>query len=217
MRFGKAVSAVAGFLFPHIPACVCCGTEKGVGEYLCEPCARALERLKAAEIELKGVRAFCAYRYDGAAKRLVSGFKYNNKKWLSRFIGDEMLKALPQKTGFSLVCGVPLHPKKKRSRGYDQAEELAKRISETAGIPYVPALRRIKNTKTQTKLTEEQRRNNISGAFEKAADVSGAALLVDDVLTTGATALECAAELKKAGATSVTVLAFAKSNYGADR
>jgi ComF family protein len=136
-------------------------------------------------------------------------------------MGDEMCKSIfsgdVHPSDFSFVCNVPLHVKKKRSRGYDQSEELAKRISETMGIPYINALRRVRFTKTQTKLTEQQRRENIKGAFEKAKDLSGDVLIVDDVLTTGATAIECSQILKSAGAKSVTVLTFAKSVYGMDR
>lgn len=218
MGFRKFISALSEFLFPYIPVCVCCGAEKGVDGYLCVYCAPVLLRLKAGEIDLGSVRAFSAYRYDGPVKKIVTGFKYSNKKWLSRFMGDAMITALPENNAadFNFVCGVPLHPKKKKRRGFDQGEELGKHISDTSGLPYRPALRRVKNTKTQTKLTEQQRRENIKGAFEAAEEISGRILLVDDVLTTGATALECAAVLKKAGADSVTILTFAKSNYGAD-
>ena len=105
------------------------------------------------------------------------------------------LASLPLK--IDCVCNVPLHEKRKKTRGFDQSEEIAKRISEVTGIPFIPALRRVRNTKTQTKLSEKQRKENMKGAFEKAADVSGNALLVDDVLTTGATAGECATVLKQ--------------------
>jgi competence protein ComFC len=221
MGVKKFLRSLSDFFFPYIPQCVCCGTEKGVEDYLCESCTEKMESLKAGEIKTVGIKAYSAYRYEGYAKKIVRGFKYNNKKWLSRFMGDAMIKAIfggnikPQ--DFSFICNVPLHAKKKKSRGYDQSEELAKRISETTGIPYINALKRIKFTKTQTKLTEQERRENIKGAFEKTAYVRGSALLVDDVLTTGATVMECAEVLKAAGAQSVTVLTFAKSVYGMDR
>lgn len=215
------LKSLSDFFFPYIPQCVCCGTEKGVDEYLCKSCAGKVEELKAGEIKTVSIKAYSAYRYESFAKKIVRGFKYNNKKWLSKFMGDVMSKELSEGNmkpeDFSFVCNVPLHIKKKKSRGFDQSEELAKRISETTGIPYIGALRRIKFTKTQTKLTEQQRKENIKGAFEKTADLSGSALLVDDVLTTGATVNECAQVLKSGGAQSVMVLTFAKSVYGMDR
>ncbi|MGI5848489.1 MAG: ComF family protein [Christensenellales bacterium] len=115
---------------------------------------------------------------------------------------------------FDYICYVPLHKKRRAIRGFDQAEELAKRISELTGIRFISALKRIRNTKTQTKLSDKERRENIHGAFEKAKDVCGNVLLVDDVLTTGATAAECAAVLLKAGAKSVYVATFARVAYG---
>ncbi len=218
MGIRALIRAVADALFPYIPSCVFCGVEKGVEDYLCKACAEKLEGLKAGVISTAGIGAYSLCSYDGVVKKLVTGYKYNGKKWLSRFMGSSMLKAMIKDTNiktsdFSFVCNVPLHPKRRRKRGFDQSEELAKIISEISGIPYIPALRRIRNTKTQTKLTEKQREENIKGAFEKAADVSGRALLIDDVLTTGATARECAAVLREAGAKDVYVLTFAKSVY----
>lgn len=206
------LAKIADAVFPYIPKCVCCGTEKGVGEYLCPRCKQELESFKAGESEIGGIKAFSLYNYDGPIKSLVTGYKYGGRKWLSRFIGGEMgkrLKSLP----FSIdcVCNVPLHEKRKKTRGFDQSEEIAKHVSETSGIPYIPALKRIRNTNTQTKLNERERAENMKGAFEIAERVSGNVLLVDDVLTTGATAGECARVLKSAGAENVYVMTFARA------
>ncbi len=204
--------AAADWLFPYIRKCVCCGVEKGVEDYLCKRCSKELEALKEGEVKAAGLNAYSLYKYDGKVKSLVTGYKYNGRKWLSRFMGDSisgLLTSLPLK--IDCVCNVPLHDKRRKTRGFDQSEEIAKRISETTGIPFIPALRRVRNTKTQTKLSEKQRKENMKGAFEKAAQVSGNALLIDDVLTTGATAGECAAVLKAAGAQEVYVMTFARA------
>jgi predicted amidophosphoribosyltransferase len=111
------------------------------------------------------------------------------------------------------VCHVPLHKKRRAGRGFDQAEVLARRVAHQLNVPHIPALRRIRNTKTQTKLSEPQRRENIRGAFVLAAGVSGNVLLIDDVLTTGATSAECARVLKEAGAENVLIATFARSVY----
>jgi ComF family protein len=206
------ITAAADTVFPYIPKCVCCGVEKGVDDYLCPACAKELEALNAGESNVGGIKAFSLYNYDGLIKSLVTGYKYSGKKWLSRFMGDAMasrLRSLPIST--DCVCNVPLHIKRRKSRGFDQSETIAKRISEVTDIPYIAALRRVRNTKTQTKLNEAQRRENISGAFESAAMVSGNVLLIDDVLTTGATALECARVLKEAGAGNVYIMTFARA------
>jgi ComF family protein len=142
--------------------------------------------------------------------RLVRRYKYNGDKWLSAYMAGAMTAACDM-DGADIICHVPLHEKRRRSRGFDQAEELAKRISEQTGKPFVSALRRIRNTKTQTKLNAVQRQENMRGAFESTCPVNGRVILVDDVLTTGATAAECAAVLMAAGAADVTVLTFARA------
>jgi ComF family protein len=206
------ITRTADAVFPYIQKCVCCGAEKGVSENLCARCASGLEALKAGESRIADFKAFSLYKYDGPVKSLVTGYKYGDKKWLGRFIGEELagcISSLPYK--IDCVCNVPLHEKRKRARGFDQSEEIARRISEAAGLPYIAALRRVRNTKTQTKLNEAQRAENIKGAFESAAAAAGSVLLIDDVLTTGATAGECARVLIEAGAENVYVMTFARA------
>ncbi|MDD5018550.1 MAG: ComF family protein, partial [Eubacteriales bacterium] len=195
-----------------------CGVEKGVDDYVCVKCRAQLEEQKAGKTSAYGYSAYALYRYDGAVKKIVKGYKYGGKKWLSRFMAAGLSRAAACKfDGISCICHVPLHKKRRKIRGFDQAEELARRVARAAGLPYVCALKRVKNTKTQTRLSEKERRENIKGAFEKAADVFGNVLLIDDVLTTGATAAECAGVLKEAGAKNVYVLTFAKSAYEISR
>ncbi len=212
MGVKSIITKIADAVFPYIPKCVCCGTEKGVSEYFCPRCKEELESFKAGESDIEVIKAISLYNYDGPIKSIVTGYKYGGRKWLSRFMGGEMgkqLKSLPYSIG--CVCNVPLHEKRRKVRGFDQAEEIARCVSETAGIPYIPALKRIRNTKTQTKLNECGRAENIKGAFEIAERVSGNVLLIDDVLTTGATAGECARVLKEAGAENVYVMTFARA------
>ncbi len=212
------LAKIADAVFPYIPKCVCCGTEKGVDEYLCPRCKQELESFRAGESHIEGIKAFSLYNYDGPIKSIVTGYKYGGRKWLSRFIGGEMGKQLKSlRCVIDCVCNVPLHEKRKKMRGFDQSEEIARYVSETAGISYISALKRIRNTKTQTKLNERERRENMKGAFEMAERASGNVLLVDDVLTTGATAGECARVLKSAGAENVYVMTFARALYGGEK
>lgn len=206
------ISRIADIIFPYVPKCAVCGVEKGAGDYLCAKCKNKLEELKAGQSYAGGFAAFSLYKYDGPVKSIVTGCKYGGKRYLGRLLGRDMagaLSSLPH--SFSCVCNVPLHENRRKSRGFDQSEELAKGISEAAGLPYIAALRRIRNTKTQTKLSEAQRQQNIKGAFEAACTMSGNVLLVDDVLTTGATAGECARVLMRAGAESVYVMTYARA------
>ena len=119
-------------------------------------------------------------------------------------------------TDFDWICHVPLHKKRRAARGFDQARELAMYMAGVTGIPFFAALKRIRNTPTQTRLNEKERKENVRGAFEKTMDISGRVLLIDDVLTTGATAEECAAVLKAAGAKSVCIATFASAGLGTE-
>lgn len=104
-----------------------------------------------------------------------------------------------------VITSVPLHWWKRLRRGYDQASLLARVMSHETHIEQHSTLKRIKNTRTQTRLNEEQRQQNVRNAFvAKVNDLEGKkVILVDDVLTTGATMDECARVLKEAGAAEV--------------
>lgn len=198
-------------VFPYIPKCVGCGAEKGARGSICPKCAAELKALAAGHAEMMGLSAYSLFWYDGIAARIVQGLKYGDKRWLSIFMGDRMAGAAKALGGFDAVCNVPLHLKRRRSRGFDQAELLAKRIGEALGVPYIAAAKRTRNTKTQTKLNKQQRKENMAGAFEPNGPLSGRVLLIDDVLTTGATAAACAHALVQAGAREVFLLTFARA------
>jgi ComF family protein len=210
MSIGTTLKKLADIVFPYIPCCVVCGVEKSVSAYLCPACKQELDRRRAGKSTAGRFYAFSAYEYDGPAARLVRRYKYNDDKWLCAFMADEMTKACDM-ANVDVICHVPLHDTRRRSRGFDQAAELAKRMAESTVKPYVNALVRIRNTPTQTKLNAAQRQENMQGAFESACPVSGRVALIDDVLTTGATTAECARVLMMAGAQSVVVVTFARA------
>lgn len=204
-------------LFPYIPKCVGCGVEKGAVGSICPKCAAELNMLAAGQAEAYGDPAYSLYWYDGIVARIVRGYKYSDKRWLSRFMGDRMAKAARNLGGFEAVCHVPLHEKRLKARGFDQAELLAKHIARELDIPFVVGANRTRNTKTQTKLNKQQRRENMRDAFTPNARLSGRILLIDDVLTTGATAAACAQALYVAGARCVFLLTFARAREKAGR
>jgi ComF family protein len=210
MSIRATLKKMADMVFPYIPSCVVCGVEKGVGSYLCPDCERELSIRRAGKSTAGRHVAFSAFDYDGSAARLVRRYKYNDDRWLCAFMADEMTKACDM-AEVDVICHVPLHGKRRKSRGFDQAAELAKRMAEITGKPYVNALIRTRNTPTQTKLNAAERQENVYGAFESVCAVNGRVALVDDVLTTGATTAECARVLMAAGAQSVTVVTFARA------
>lgn len=210
MSIRTALKKLADMIFPYIPRCVVCGVEKRVDAYLCPDCALELELMRAGASVAGAYAAYSAYEYGGAAARLVQRYKYGGDKWLRTFMADAIIEAVDM-SAVDAVCHVPLHDKRRKTRGFDQAAELAQSISAQTGKPYIPALRRVRNTPTQTRLNTRQRQENMRGAFESTCPVTGRVLLIDDVLTTGATAAECAAVLLAAGAASVTVATFARA------
>ena len=210
MSIRTALKKLADIIFPYIPRCVVCGVEKRVDAYLCPDCAAELETRRAGASVAGAYPAYSAYEYGGPAAKLVQRYKYGGDKWLRAFMADAIIEAVDM-SEVDAVCHVPLHDKRRKTRGFDQAAELAKSIAEQTGKPYVVALRRVRNTPTQTKLSAQQRQENMRGAFESAERVSGHVLLIDDVLTTGSTAAECAVVLVAVGASSVTVATFART------
>ena len=155
--------------------------------------------------------AFCYGAYEGTLRKLIHLFKYSGMRRLAQPLGALLSDALPRGRPFDLVTAVPLHWRKQWQRGYNQAELLAKVIARARHIPAGKVLRRGSSTRAQAGLSNAQRRENVAGAFRARRKVAGLRiLLVDDVMTTGATAAACARALKRAGAKSVSLVALAR-------
>jgi ComF family protein len=162
-------------------------------------------------------RARAAVRYDEVARRLVHALKFGDRLDLAPTLGRWM--ALAGKTLLAEADGlvpVPLHWRRLWARRFNQSAALANVISRASGVPVAPAaLARVKATVQQVGLTRAERAVNVQGAFRvpegSRAAVDGRRLvLVDDVLTTGATIDACARVLLRAGAAQVDVLVFAR-------
>jgi len=126
-----------------------------------------------------------------------------------------LARALPREYSFDVIVPMPLHWRKRWQRGFNQAELLAIEIGCRTNVPVRNALRRMRNTPSQAGLTSSKRRQNVSGAFQakKPATLDGRrVLLIDDVMTTGATAASCSRALKRAGARQVILLTLARTD-----
>ncbi|UCG44152.1 MAG: ComF family protein [candidate division WOR-3 bacterium] len=147
---------------------------------------------------------------------MIQALKYNGKTGLARLLGDALTRLVesdPVLAGSDHVCPVPLHPARIRERGYNQAFLLASEVAKGTGIGFCDMLVRVRNTRTQTGiLGNDERKRNLRRAFKlrTGIQVSGSrVLLVDDVVTSGATLDSAARQLLGAGARAVVGIAVA--------
>jgi ComF family protein len=226
-------------IYPRV-CCSCEGAVTGEEGHLCWDCAAALAYIAHPFCSICGdpvegrvdeefvcyacaekrpyfTRARSAIRYRGVGQTLLRHFKYHRRLW----IADELAHLLHacvetyyEAAAFDAIVPVPLYPVRQRERGFNQAETLARLLARTMRKPLMNKnLVRIRPTPTQTHLTARERAFNVKGAFKvrRCSAIRGARLLlVDDVMTTGATVNECARELRGAGAGEVFVVTVAR-------
>lgn len=158
--------------------------------------------------------------YDGAIAEAIKLLKFHHRPQLAGPLAEELLAFIDreisgdQREVYDALIPVPLHPVRRRSRGFNQAQLLAERLGHAFPNAVLDvSLRRIRPTRAQSSLTSPaQRKDNVRGAFavDRERDFDGATvLLVDDVVTTGGTVEECARALRRAGAERVDVIAVA--------
>ncbi|MCR5478087.1 MAG: ComF family protein [Lachnospiraceae bacterium] len=205
--FGETVCAECMPVLKPVaaPRCIRCGRGLSSEQALCDAC-RSGAHLFA------GGRSLFAYR--SAAPSLYR-FKYAGRREYARFYGEEAAYCLGDEIRSwepDLLVPVPLHPKRRKKRGYNQAAEFAKELSGQLGIPVSEnALKRTRNTAPMKLLSPAQRQNNLKKAFiVPGNDVkSKKVLVVDDIYTTGATIDEAARALLEAGAAKVLFVTIA--------
>lgn len=158
-----------------------------------------------------------AVRFRGPLKDIIHALKYGHASCLVRDLAPYLaacVRTCYPRVLADAVTFVPLYPRRERERTYNQSALLSRRLAALLGLPYLPsALRRVRDTSTQTHLDSHARRLNVRGAFVAVNErwLRGRQiLLVDDVMTTGATVDECARTLKDAGAAGVFVVTVAR-------
>ena len=166
-----------------------------------------------------GVRGFdAAYSfgaYEGVLRQWIHLYKYGRVKSMSKPLAALLARALPAGEEWDAVVPIPLHWRRRWSRGFNQADLLARAVARRLGVPVLPALRRVRHTPTQTGLSQSGRRRNVAAAFaiRNAASAAGKRiLLLDDVMTTGSTAAACAGVLRRAGASRIVLLTVARAD-----
>jgi len=195
------------------PLCSTCGyafPSKAISSAgaLCGACRRGLYRFDVA-------RAWAPFQ--DSVKEIIHELKYGCHSSLARPLAARLavaFEAQRDRLQADWLIPVPLHPARKRERGFNQSGEIARHFSHIVGVPLAQHwLSRPRQTKVQAGLTRRERRQNVRGAFEtsKKAEIRGKTiLLIDDVFTTGATVNECARILKQSGAAKIAVLTVAR-------
>ena len=216
----KILNAGISLIAPE--ACPGCGIARPQPPY--PVCARCRHSMLAASsppfASLTGITQIMSCRlYEGAVRNCIGDFKYRSNRRLLRVFGDITRHYLAGEghkipAAGSLIVPVPSHILRERSRGYNQAELLSRML---AGHIPAPVSRRtllkVRNTLPQAGLLREERMRNLSGAFiviDRHSVLGRDIILVDDVMTTGATLETCAAELLRAGARSVRAFTLAR-------
>jgi ComF family protein len=216
--------------------CVGCGFAQAAGTFLCDECRASTPRItppfchccsrpfegiftgrfscpNCEDRELAFDCVVSIYQAKGVLRDLIHRFKYEGQYYLRQLLSEILLEAMRDErmaaTPIDALVPVPLHPARRRERGFNQAEALAKSLSKKTAIPVLDCVERRSYTQTQTRFDREERIKNLRNAFalRKSNVVLGKNLvLLDDVLTTGSTLHECALVLRNAGAESVRAI-----------
>ncbi|MFO8101275.1 MAG: ComF family protein [Dehalococcoidia bacterium] len=227
-RLAQIPEAFLDLLFPL--RCIGCGMEGGLicpsctrgfpplPSPFCERCGLPLKgaascpKCNANPLQINGIRSI--FLHEKLARDAIHTLKYNNLKSLAGPLANFMARYLQSNPlPADVLVPVPMHSKRLRRRGYNQAQLLAKELGKLMGLPLSStSLVRVTNTTSQVALKAQGRQANVAGAFScKDNDLAGKrVLLIDDVCTTGATLNACAISLKAAGAASVWGLTLSR-------
>lgn len=231
MAFSSIVRGVfkpfLDFVFP--PTCLACNNVLLEDErHVCPACWNSIPRLSTvhplycqtrdrlldSEVVSELFSLFL-FEKEGVFQSLVHALKYDGFRSVGHLLGYELGNLILRETaGADCVIPVPLHRVKLRERGFNQAEVIARGFSARTGIPVrTDIIRRSRYTLTQTKLDQEQRKKNVAEAFSVSISTpipeGGRCILVDDVITTGATIVSCGEALQQAGFRQIVAASLA--------
>lgn len=214
----KLLNNLLDFIWPQF--CIGCNRE---GSVCCAYCLNDILLKERANISwpkenycFEQCLVCCDY-HNQLVKKIIKQYKYSYLENMSDFLVNILEKqarriCLPKDT---IISNVPLHSKKKKQRGFDQTEILAKKLAKKLDLKYIPLLIRTRQTKTQAQLSKSDRQKNVQGVFKASsagdAGVAGNILLIDDIATTGSTLNQACLALKNIGYQKITCLVIAKN------
>ena len=186
--------------------------------YFCRELDNPVRQLFDGRMRVEKATALFSFQKGSKFRKLLHSLKYNHKPEIGVLLGKELGAEMLSSGNFSdidYIIPVPLHPNREKKRGYNQSERIAAGISAVTGIPVlVGMLVRNDDTKTQTKMNKEERWQNVSGKFSltDADRLKGChVLLVDDVLTTGATTEACGSVLLMVDGLKLSIAVLARA------
>ncbi|MGL4730703.1 MAG: ComF family protein [Clostridium sp.] len=214
--FKFIIECILDVIYPKDDRCIYCQKEYAKDD-VCFQCKKDIYFLNEPFLiyhDNKSYKCYSIAKHKGVIRDLVMRLKYSSEfysadilaKYLIFMINEKNIKA-------DAVTFVPLSRKTYNKRGYNQAEVLAKKVAEKLGIPCKAMLKKVKETKDQIGLTSLERWQNIDGCFKfnYKKDVFEKVIVIDDVVTTGATIINCTKELKENGVKKVFILTVTKS------
>lgn len=216
MRHGVGiVERLLCLLFPS--RCLLCDKITAAGAAFCDDCVDLCPSVPIVRNLTSGNREFTvlsALPYRDGFRETLHSYKFQGERACAAPIGRLMAEFLSKADGFDCVTWVAMSKKKKRLRGYDQSELLARSVARTLGLPCLRLIEKVRETDTQHELPREQRITNIKNAYRADASAAGrSVILIDDIVTTGSTICECAEALYRAGAKEVLGLCAADTPF----
>ena len=209
------IPALARLVLDAVAPLRCAGCDHVSRDAICSACAERLEAQSVPPgVDLAWGRAHAAFTFEAEVREILHRGKFQGNRAALRRLA--VLAAgrldLSRRPPPDAVAAVPLGPRRRRRRGYNQAEIVAAAFAEVAGVPMLDGLVRLRETAPQASRGEEARQANVAGAFAwRGAELGGAALgLVDDVLTTGATLGAAASAVRRGGARGVEAFVIAR-------
>ena len=176
-----------------------------LNELICETCGdkilednKICDRCKNSKFHFDKSRSFVVY--EDVSSMLVKRFKYSGKKYYAKYLAELMVTRKECFDKIDFITFVPIGEKRRKERGFNQAEELAVEIGKLTNIPVIDVLEKLGSERHQAGLSQKERQENLSGTFKLKENINSFknknVLLVDDVFTTGATLSECSKVLK---------------------
>ena len=198
---------ILDIIYPHKEECIICSEEGFVAA-----CPLCLSKIKR---DREDTNIYSYGQYGGVLKKLILSFKYQNNFTVGKVLSKLMIVKIKElDLSLDLILYVPTTKEALRKRGFNQCEYLAKEIAKELDVDCLNCIKRNKHTKEQKRLSMEEREANIKGAFKLTNQellINKKVLVIDDVITSGATLNECFKILKDIGTESIDLLTIARS------